>query len=168
MKKIVTRIMIAGLLAAIIPMWASADDRRFGGGVNYWKALDDVNVRDIDDKGLSYFVSYQYRPSLVGFQLDLEMLPDLYGKNAYAPSAYVVAGTSLYAALGVGIVNRDSKWANDPFLALKAGMEMELLPSIYLDFGVSYRVEGKMDLGDALDDIDTDTLFLGVAARIGF
>ncbi len=69
---------------------------------------------------------------------------------------------------GIGIVNRDSEWAEDPFLALKGGLDLELLPSIYLDLGISYRFDSETELGEALDNIDTDTLFLGAAVRFGF
>jgi len=166
MKKIGC-VALALLLGSLLT-YAETDVHRFGAGANYWVAVDDVEVDNIDDNGLSYFLSYQYRPSLIGLQLDMEIMPDMYAGDAYAPAAYVVVGGWLYAALGVGIVNYDGDWEEDPFFALKAGLDLELLPSVYLDLGVSYRVESTVDLDDAVDNIDTDTIFLGAAARFGF
>lgn len=168
MKKIIVVMMMLGVAAAWIPARAEDGDHRFGGGVNYWRALDDIKLGDIDEDGLSYFISYQYRPSLVGFQFDFELLPDLYGEDALAPAAYVVVGGGLYLAAGIGMVNRDSEWADDPFLALKTGLDLELLPAIHLDLGLSYRFDSKTKLDSAVKDIDTDTLFMGLAARLEF
>ncbi len=147
---------------------ARAEDggHRIGAGVNYWVALEDLD-NDFDDSGLSYLVSYQYRAGLLGIQLDAEYLADLFAEDAYAPAAYIVLGGALYAAAGAGIYNYDGEWADDPFFALKAGLDLELLPNIYLDIGASYRFDSGVDLDDAIDDIDTDTVFLGAAVRLG-
>ena len=141
---------------------------RLGVGANYWTALDSIKVNDVDDDGFSYLVTYQYRPGLLGLQLDVEFLPDRFGKDAYAPAAYVVLGGFIYAAAGIGMIHQDGDWADDPFLALKAGLDLELLPRIYFDISASYRFDSKTDLGDAVDKIDTDTLFLGAAVRFAF
>jgi len=143
-------------------------DHRIGGGVNYWVAIDDIHVDDIDKNGLSYLASYQYRATLIGLQADVEFLPDLFGENAVAPAAYLLIGSAIYGAAGVGIVNYDGEWADDPFFALKVGLDLEVLPSIYLDISGSFRFSSKYDLGDAVDAIDTDTVFLGAAVRLGF
>lgn len=140
---------------------------RLGLGANYWTAIDDIDVDNVDEEGFSYFVSYQYRPGLLGLELDVEMLPDRFGEDAYAPAAYVILGGAIYAAAGIGIVNQDSEWADDPFYALRAGLDLELLPSIYLDLSASYRFDSETKIKDAVDEIDTDTLFLGAALRFG-
>ncbi len=165
MKKwIVPVLMLLLILSA-----AQAQNHRIGAGVNYWTALDDIDIDNIDEDGLSFLVSYQFRPTLIGLQVDLEFLPDLFGEDAIAPAIYAVAGKAIYAAAGIGIVNQDGDFADDPFLALKAGLDLELLPSIFLDISASYRFNSKFDdIGDELDKIDTDTVFLGAAARMAF
>lgn len=150
-----------------VSMVHAQDDHRLGGGVYYYVTIDDLDS-DIDEDGLSYVLSYQYRPTLLGIQLDAELLPDRFGEDAYAPAAYLVFGSALYASAGVGIVNTDGDWADDPFFALKAGLDLEVLPSVYLDISASYRFDSDTDLDDAVDDIDTDTVFLGAAVRLGF
>lgn len=161
--------MVLVVLALFILPGAHAGENvhRIGGGVNYWVALDDLD-EDFDKDGLSYLVSYQFRAALLGLQVDVELLPDLFGENAIAPAAYVVLGSTLYGAAGIGIVNWDGDFADDPFFAFKVGLDLELLPNIYLDISGSYRFNSEIDWDDAVDAIDTDTVFLGAAVRLGF
>jgi hypothetical protein len=146
-------------------------EHRLGLGANYWVAVDDIKIQDIDKDGLSYLVSYQWRPALIGLQADVEFLPDLFGKDGVAPAAYVLVGKAIYAALGAGMIHLDGGWLDDPFIALKVGLDLELLPSLFLDISASYRYHGtirELDVEDELKKIDTDTVFLGAAARIAF
>ena len=166
MRKVL--ILMAGLLVGAGLASAADQAHRLGVGANYWVALDDVDVDNVDENGFSYLVSYQYRPGLLGLQLDGEMMPDRFGKDSYAPAAYVILGQTLYAAAGVGIVNVDGDWADDPFYAFKAGLDLELLPSLFLDISASYRFDSETKLDDAVDAIDTDTVYLGAAVRLGF
>lgn len=146
---------------------AADSAHRIGAGANYWVALDDVDVDDVDEDGFSYFASYQYRPTLIGLQADLEFLPDRFGEDAIAPAAYLILGKAIYAAAGVGILSIDGDWADDPFFAFKAGLDLEVLPHVFLDVSASYRFDPETELEDAVDNIDTDTVFLGAAVRLG-
>ena len=162
-------IVLLVLALFLVPSLHAADQtHRIGAGANYWVALDDIDIDDVDESGLSYFASYQFRPSLIGFQADVEFLPDMFGGDAIAPAAYLLVGSAIYAAAGAGMLSVDGEWADEPFFALKAGLDLELLPSIYLDISASYRFNYGIDLDDALDEIDTDTVFLGAGLRLGF
>jgi hypothetical protein len=162
-------IVLALIALFLLPAAQAADSvHRLGVGFNYWFAIDDIDIDDLDEQGLSYLVSYQFRPTLIGFQADVEFLPDLFGEDAIAPAAYLVVGKALYAAAGLGIINFDGEWADDPFFAFKAGLDLEILPSIFVDVSASYRFNAKFDFEDSLRRIDTDTVFLGGALRLGF
>ena len=165
MKKCLVPVLVFLL---ILPAALAGGAHRIGVGANYWIAVDDIDIDDIDEDGFSYLVSYQWRPTLIGLQLDLEFLPDLFGEDAFAPAAYLVAGKAVYAAAGIGINHIDGKWADDPFIALKAGLDLELLPHLFLDISACYRFNSKYDIEDALHEIDTDTVFLGATARMAF
>jgi len=162
------KLLVLLLSVLLFSVAASAQTHRIGAGANYWVAVDDIDIDDIDENGFSYLASYQFRPTLVGLQVDVEFLPDLFGEDAVAPAAYVIAGKAIYAAAGVGIINSDGDWADDPFFAFKAGLDLEVIPMVFLDISASYRFNPDIDIEDAVDDIDTDTVFLGAAARIGF
>lgn len=162
-------ILITLLALSFLPAaQAAGRSHRIGAGANYWVAVDDIDVDALNDDGLSYLVTYQWRPTLIGLQADVEFLPDLFGEDAIAPAAYLVAGSAIYAAAGIGIIHQDGDFADDPFFAFKAGLDLEVLPSLYLDISACYRFNSKYDFDDAMDEIDTDTVFLGAAVRLGF
>ena len=140
---------------------------RVGGGVNYWVMLDDVDVKDFDDKGLSYLASYQYRMGLLGFEADLEIMPNRGEHTAVAPQGYVLLGDTIYAGAGVGIHYTAGEFADDPFFALKAGLNLELIDNLFTDISLNYRFNKKEELKDKHTRIDTDTIFLGAAIRFG-
>ncbi len=145
---------------------AFAENHRLGAGVNYWVTLDDLDIDEADEDGLSYLLTYQYQPGLLGVELDLEFLPDRFGEDAYAPQAYLLLGTALYGGAGIGIIHTDGSFEDEPFFALKAGLDLELLPRLYLDVSANYRFNDTADLEDSDSNIDTDTVFLGAAVRL--
>ena len=165
----IARLSLAGLCACLLfcPVGSAVAQHRVGGGVNYWVMLHDVNVKDFDDKGLSYLASYQYRMGLLGFEGDLEVMPNRGEHTAVAPQAYVLVGDTLYAGAGVGINYADGEFADDPFFALKAGLNLELIPSLFTDISLNYRFSKKEELKNKNTRIDTDTVFLGAAVRFG-
>jgi hypothetical protein len=170
----IKRNLIAGSLACLIGLCATGAmaGGRVGAGLTYWYALDDIDFGDFDRNGASWFLSYQSRGAyLIGWEADIEMMPDGFmasPKSVYAPQAYVIAGTSLYGAVGIGWYYSDGNWADEPFYALRAGMEMSLVPGIFLDLSANYRFTNWGSLKDEGIDIDTDTIMLGAAVRLGF
>jgi hypothetical protein len=162
--------MIVALMAALAVTGLSArafeSGHRLGVGVNYWTALDDVDVHDIDENGFGYVFSYQYRGELLGIGIDHEILPDRFGEDSYAPQVYLLLGRTVYAGAGIGCVYADGDWADEPFFSFRAGLDLEVLPSVHLDVYGQYRFESKQDLKDETKDIDTDTVFLGAALRL--
>lgn len=161
------RIVLSLIVTAMLVTNSFAEEHRIGGGANYWVALEDIEVGDdsLDDDGLSFLASYQYITGLFGLELDLEFLPDRFGESAIAPQAYVLLGRSLYAGIGLGIVYSDSEFSDEPFFALRAGFNLELLPGLYADIYGNYRFNDKATFDDEETDIDTDTVFLGAALR---
>ncbi|MDK9706692.1 MAG: hypothetical protein OEL83_06535 [Desulforhopalus sp.] len=147
---------------------SAAGDVRIGGGANYWVALEDIEFGDkkYDKNGVAYLASYQYWQGLLGLELDLEFLPDRFGESALAPEAYILLGRAVYCGLGVGIMYSDEEFAEKPFFALRAGLNLEILPSLYADFYGNYRFNDSAELEGKDTNIDTDTVFLGMALRI--
>ena len=166
MKKAMLALLLA--LGAAGAWGAEGSGVRFGAGANYWVALDDIDVKDVDDSGFSYLLSLQYRGEWAGIGLDAEMLPDRFGEDSYAGQAYLLLGKTLYAGAGVGLNYTDGKFADDPFFSLRAGLDLELLPRLHLDIYANYRFNDKAQFEDSETDIDTDTVFLGAALRLGF
>lgn len=164
------KIVLALFLLLLLPCATVVSaEHRIGGSATYWTSIDDIELDGgdtIDDDGLSFAVSYQYWPSIIGLEVDLEFLPDRFGENAVAPQVYALVGRSIYGGLGFGYTYSDGSFNNEPFFALRAGLNLELLPGIYGDIYGNYRFNDKEDLDGEDTDIDTDTVFLGVALRI--
>jgi hypothetical protein len=161
MKKYMILMAVGVLLAG--NAWAG--EHRLGGGVNYWVAVDDIDSDKVDDDGFSYLASYQYMMDFIGVELDVEFLPDRFGETAVAPEAYFLLGKAIYGGVGIGIVHADGSFADDPFFALKAGLNLEVLPQIFVDISANYRFNESAELEGNDTNIDTDTIFLGAAVR---
>jgi hypothetical protein len=147
---------------------SSAADHRIGGGVNYWVTLEDIEFdsKKFDNDGLAILASYQYWPGLLGLEVGVEFLPDRFGQSAITPEAYILLGRTVYCGLGVGILYTDEDFADEPFFALRAGLNLELLPNLYADIYANYRFNDSAELEGKETNIDTDTVFLGAALRI--
>jgi hypothetical protein len=161
-----------GMMLAVTLAAAGTDaGHRIGAGANYWKTLDDIEISDIDEEGFGYFVGYQYlSPSLWGLGLDVEKLPDGWGgseEDVYAPQAYLMLGRAFYVAAGAGYYYADGEFADQPFYNVRAGVDVPLGPSVSLDVYANYRLDDWDDLGKNDSNVDTDTVILGAAIRIG-
>jgi len=169
-NKILFLFLAATLTASAQAVISKTDNtsHRIGGGVNYWVSLKDIDVDDVDDSGFSYLISYQYWSGLWGVELAGELLPDRFGEDAFAPEAYILFGEGFYLAAGIGIVNAGGDFESKPFYAFKAGFDFALFGNLYLDISANYRFNDTADLKDSDTKIDTDTVFLGAALRLGF
>jgi hypothetical protein len=164
-------VLCVSLLVGDITCGAEGN-HRFGVGANYWKAVKNIDVHDIDEDGMSWLASYQYTP---GSPLSLETNLEIFRKgfagateNVYAPQAFILVGCNLYAGAGIGIYYSDNEFADRPFYAIKAGLDLELLPSLYLDINANYRFNEWKNISELGHDIDSDTIILGAALRLAF
>jgi opacity protein-like surface antigen len=167
MNRLFMAVMVLGLGLMLFSADLQAGEHRIGGGANYWVAVDDIDDDNIDDDGFSYLVSYQHWWDFLGLEVDMELLPDRFGEDAFAPEAYLLFGSTIYAGAGIGIMNSDGDFADEPFYALRAGVNLELLPKVFVDISANYRFNDTDDLKNNESDIDTDTIFLGAAVRFG-
>ncbi|WP_457575495.1 hypothetical protein, partial [Desulfomarina sp.] len=137
---------------------------RLGAGLHYWYALEDIDKDNVDDRGYALQFSYQYvTTSLLKIEADLDVLQEGYAgsdSTVFSPQAFLLLGKAVYAGAGVGINYSDGSFADSPFFALRAGVELEVLPAIYVDINANYRFE-TWDFDAIKEDIDTDTITLG-------
>jgi hypothetical protein len=170
-KRWLLAVVILGLFA-LVPGVRAESDHRLGVGANYWTMLNNTDVDNIDKDGVSWLVTYQYKPAaLLKLEADLEVFPKGFqgiDSAVYAPEAYLVLGSTIYGAVGVGILYTDSDFANDPFYALRAGLDLEILPQLYLDLNVNYRFVEWTNSKAMARDINADTMTLGAAVRLAF
>lgn len=169
-RRILTMVFILiGLAAAHV---AEAEtDYRLGLGGQYWTTISSIDAENINKDGFSGIISWQIVPSsLIKFELDFEVAPDgiiLPDKTAYAPQAYFLIGKGLYAGVGMGIWYADDRFMDEPFYALRCGIDLEILPSIFLDINGNYRF-ARWNYDDIRGNISGDTITLGTILRVAF
>lgn len=150
---------------------ARAEHHQIGGGVHYWRTIDEIDDDDgdIDEDGFGFVASYQYRPGLLGLGIDVEWKDKGFAgapEDVYEPQAYLIVGGMLYAAGGIGGYYTDGEFADDPFYLFRAGLDLEILPAFHLDIHAIYRFEEWEQIDEEPTEVDTDTVTIGVAARI--
>jgi len=150
--------------------WADSS-HRIGVGTHYWVTVDDIDEDNIDEDGLAIIASYQYLlTEYLKFEVAAEYLEEGYAgsdKSVLSPQAYILIGKGLYAGAGIGINYSDGEFADEPLYILRAGIDLEILPSIFLDINANYRFE-KWDFDEIEDDIDGDTITVGAILRLQF
>lgn len=150
---------------------AEQSPHQIGAGVHYWQTIDNIDVDEFDEDGVSWLASYQYKPGYLGLGLDLEWKEKGFGgspETVYEPQAYLILGKALYGAAGVGGYYFDGDFAEDPFYFFRAGLDIEVVPSLHLDVHAIYRFEKWDDVESETTDIDSDTVTLGAAVRLAF
>ncbi|MDA0323086.1 MAG: hypothetical protein O2923_10280 [Verrucomicrobia bacterium] len=161
---------LALVVALIALPRTSLADSQIGGGVHYWRTIDDIDVHNVDEDGLAWLVSYRFSSeSLFKVHAEVEFLPDDFGGSpdqVMAPQVYLLGGGGLYAGVGIGIYYADGDFANDPFYAFRAGVEIALMGGVRLDLNANYRFDNIEDISAAVDNVDTDTVTIGAAIRI--
>ena len=148
---------------------AEAGEHLLGGGIHYWRTIDELadTGLEIEDDGQAWVLSYQYRPAgLFSFEIDAEYFEKGFGgadDTAISPQAYLVFGHGWYAALGGGIIYSSAfeDEYSDPFYAAKIGWDLTLLPRVHVDINANYR----FDAWSELENADTDTITLGALLR---
>jgi hypothetical protein len=175
-------LVVAAVVALAVGAAPAAAEHRLGFGFHYWKTIDELvddgsdAFDEIEDDGLSQVFSYQYVPGgLIKFEVDLEYFDKGFGGAtgaSWSPQVWVLAGSSIYGGVGVGVTygknegfaDWDEAEFSDPYYAARAGFDLLLLPRLHLDIGANYR----FDAWSELEDADTDTLTLGAVARFAF
>jgi hypothetical protein len=151
--------------ASVAPVAPSGSMHRIGLGVNYWKAINHIG-EEFSSDGLSYILSYQYAPVwFVKVGTNLELFPDLAGSSnpVLAPEVFVTVGGLFYCGVGIGIYYHEGDWGDAPFYMFRAGLDIPVLPRLYLDLNANYRFNDWNTLG--WSDMDSDTIRLGAAVR---
>lgn len=170
MKRWVWLVLVGVCTMMIVGMSAKAEGLLIGGGGHYWTVIDDIDTDNLNDDGVAYFVSVQARMAEI-FKLgvDVERFPEDFivaDEDVYAPQAYITVGTAIYAGIGIGKFYADGEWSEDPFYNIRAGLDLEVIPSLFLDINANYRFMDWESTDTLDDDVSGETITLGAALRI--
>ena len=160
MKRIVIAIAV---VAALIASAQAASAASIGGGVHYLRNLGDIEDNGYEPNNFSILGSFQFPLAMLKLEADVEYMFDLMGtdEGAWLPQAYALIGGMIYGGAGIGIVNFDGEWADDPFYNLRAGVNLPLA-AMTLDVYATYQFWNDDQLESLTgDDLDAVT-FAGV------
>jgi hypothetical protein len=162
-------LLIAGMLASLIALSAgTAVAGQIGGGIHYLSTVGDIkDSQGIDDSNYNLVASYKQPLALLSIEADVEFVPDYLGsdKMLYQPQAFALIGGLIYGGAGIGWGYIDGEWFDDPFYALRAGVDFPL-GKIHLDVNANYRFLNTKAL-NSLDDSDLDSVTFGAIVRFG-
>jgi hypothetical protein len=123
---------------------------------------DDENI---DDSNFNFVASAKFPGGLFSFEADVEFVPDYLGSDEmlYQPQLFALIGGMLYGGAGIGWGYIDGEWFDDPFYALRAGVDFPL-GSLHLDVNANYRFLTTSAF-DEVDDEDLDSVTFGAILR---
>ena len=101
----------------------------------------------------------------VHFEGDVEFVPDYLGSDEmlYQPQAYALIGGLIYGGAGIGIGYLDGEWFDNPFYALRAGVDLPV-GNLHVDVNANYRFLSSKAF-DSVDDKDLDSVTFGAIVR---
>lgn len=167
------KIVVIGVLCVAASMSFGETRYTLGAGVHYWRTIDEIgDEREFDDSGVAYMLGVQIVPArLLRFEAAVEIFPDGFAGSvdtAYAPQGFVILGSTIFVGLGAGTIY-SSDFEDDfseAFYVVRAGLLLELFPSIYLEINGNYHFVDWDAIDELDDDIDSDTVTLGAMLRI--
>jgi hypothetical protein len=158
MRRLAVFVVVAFSLVGIA---ANANaNLRIGGGIHYLKTLGDLkDTPEFDEHAIGFLGAIKYASGLFTLEGDLEVIPDYSGSGEimFQPQAYALIGKLIYGGVGAGVGYLGEFGWQDPFYALRAGVDFIYGP-VDLDIFASYRFQEAKDLSTATtDDLDSIT-----------
>ena len=157
MKKYLSMMIIAAVLVAA---GALVDDAvcgsQIGAGIHYLRTVGDIkDSPDWNPDAVGFMASYRYKMPLIKIEGDLEWVPDYggQGNTLFEPQAWFIVGGLIYGAGGIGASYLDGDWLDNPFYALRLGVDLTL-------FGLNCDVFGSYRFQDSkvLEDFNAESL----------
>ena len=143
-----------------------------GIGLHYLRNLGDISDSGIEGEDLTQdsfgiIGSYQYDAGMLKVEGDVEYIFDHVGtgEEMWEPSAWGLLGDFIYGGVGIGIGYTNDEWQQNPFYALRAGVNLKL-SSLDLDFYATYRFQSSSELEDLTGE-DLDSLTFAGLVRFG-
>lgn len=159
-------LLVAPILC-LSPALRADSTHAIGLGAHYWRVIDDIEVDDVDEAGVSYLAAYRYDGGILALQAELEVFPEEFGgagETVYSPQALLIVGDGVYAGIGAGVLYSDGEFADAPFYLLRAGIALAAFGPLTLDLNANYVFTDFDNLGS--DDISSDTITLGAMLRV--
>jgi hypothetical protein len=150
-----TSILVLALAAGVGVQGVEAQ-HRLGGGIHYLRTVDNISDDDSVDlnrNSVSLVVSSLWDFGLIAVDGQVEYMFDYVGTGdpLWQPQVWGLLGDLIYGGLGVGIGYTDGEWLDDPFYAIRAGVDLPL-GGAGLDLYGTYRFQGAPEFEDLTGD----------------
>lgn len=167
MVKRISTVTIAGAILAMIIAGTASAGSSLGGGVHYLRNLGDIKDNGYDENSFSILGSLQMTGPMLTFEADVEYIFDYAGSGEamWEPSAWLLLGGFIYGGAGIGVGYIDGDWQDEPFYALRGGVELPL-GSLALDMYATYRFQNDEAFEDLTGD-DLDSITFAAVLRFG-
>jgi hypothetical protein len=161
------------VVVLVLSLAASADIARagssIGGGLHYLHNLGDISEggTDFSQESFGILGSFQFGAGLITFEGDVEYIFDFIGsdKGMTIPSAWALIGGMIYGGAGIGIGYWDGDFMDNPFYALRGGVNLGL-GGMNLDVFGTYQFWSDDDLKDLTGE-DLDSVTFAAVLRFG-
>ena len=166
MRKFSILVVMLAVVTASFATKASAGPS-FGAGLHYLYAMGDIDTNDPDLSKNSFGVigSLQFPLGLIKAEADVEYIFDFLGtgEGMWEPQLYGLIGGLIYGGAGIGWGYVDGEWFDNPFYALRAGVDLPV-GKLHLDVNANYRFLSTKALEGA-DEEDLDSVTFGAVVR---
>ncbi|HET6348090.1 MAG TPA: hypothetical protein VFH88_03310 [Candidatus Krumholzibacteria bacterium] len=160
MKKILLLFLVVATAMTTVVSVSSAGSS-IGGGLHYLHAVKDIDKNTtLDKNSFSILGSYMFGLGLVSVEAQVEYVFNYAGTDhsMWTPSAWAVTHGLIYAGAGIGIGYSNGDWQDDPFYALRAGVNLPLA-AFKLDAYATYQFQNGGQLKTVTgEDLDSVTL----------
>ena len=161
------RMLVMGLLVALVAISSSpAFAIQLGGGIHYLATVGDIkDAESIDDSNFNFVASAKFPFGPLKLDTDVEFVPDYRGSDEmlYQPQVFALLGGLIYGGAGIGFGYIDGEWFDNPFYALRAGVDLPV-GKLHLDINANYRFLSTEALESA-DEEDLDSVTFGAIVR---
>jgi len=163
----IRNLFLAGALCAVSAgvVAQSANAMSIGGGVHYLRTLGDIKDEGYKQDSFSILGSLQFPLGPLTMEGTVDYIFDLAGTDeaAIQPQVWALIGGFIYGGAGIGWTHVNDDWLDDPFYALRGGVNLPL--SIFtLDLYATWNFQSDEDF-ENLTGEDLDSLTFAAVAR---
>jgi hypothetical protein len=164
---IIVGCVVSALLSTFLTSSAPAASS-IGAGVHYLRQISDFDDDEIDKDNFGLIGSLQFGLAMLTLEGNAEYVFDYLGtdEGLFEPSAYALIGGFIYGGAGIGVGRFNGEWQDDPFYALRAGVDVPFGPVSFDIYG-TYRFQKDEELEDLTGD-DLDAITLAAVLRKSF
>lgn len=133
-----------------------------GGGVHYLRNLGDITADgalDFNKNSVALVGSVKGSFGLLSVEPQVGYVFDWVGTNnsLWEPQIWGLIGGFIYGGAGIGIGYTDGDWLDDPFYAIRGGVDLPL-GGLELDAYATWRFQSSQDFKDLTgEDLDSIT-----------